>query len=44
VLRQEYLDALDAPLVVGEGAPAFLDSLSALPAVAPAVAPAPARH
>lgn len=52
VLRQEYLDALDAPLVVGEGAPALLDSLmgaravapSVVPAVAPAVAPAPARH
>lgn len=28
VLRGEYLDALDAPVVVGEGRPAFLDSMA----------------
>lgn len=42
VMRQEFLDALDTPLVVGEGRPAFLDSIGiALGAslVAPAAAP-----
>jgi hypothetical protein len=42
VMRQEYLDALDAPLVVGEGRPPFLDSIGVArdtSRVAPAAAP-----
>lgn len=42
VMRQEHLDALDAPIVVGEGRPVFLDSISVAPTpsiVAPAAAP-----
>lgn len=42
VMRQEYLDALDTPLVVGEGRPSFLDSIAAArtpSVVAPAAAP-----
>jgi len=43
VLRREFLDATDVPLVVGDGVPPFLDSLARAGAP-PRVAPAPASR
>ncbi|MFP5354568.1 MAG: extracellular solute-binding protein [Gemmatimonadota bacterium] len=44
VLRGEYLDALDAPVVVGEGRPAFLDAIAVVDTGAAMPAPGPGRR
>jgi molybdate/tungstate transport system substrate-binding protein len=44
VLRDEYLDALDVPVVVGDEHPAFLDSLAAAGAAGAAPASATDRR